>query len=138
MSSFGTLITKLQYVKCVAFHFGTPGTVTLILMPPSKSNTSTKPNCFTSHRTILPKWGVSPGRVTSTHNKRGCAILTKKVAPKNPGTYLKLRPKNPGTRNARLSVYMRKLTTQIRKSWISTPRFSFTYFIKGFYYLTFF
>ena len=40
--------------------------------------------------------------VTSTHNKRGCAILTKNVAPKNPGTYLKLRPKNPGTRNARL------------------------------------
>ena len=33
--------------------------------------------------------------VTSTHNKRGCAILTKKVTPKNPGTYLKLRPKNP-------------------------------------------
>ena len=36
------------------------------------------------------------GGVTSTHNKRGCAILTAKVAPKNPGTYLKLRPKNPG------------------------------------------
>ena len=82
------------------------------------------------------------------HNKRGCAILTTKVAPKNPGTYLKLRPKNPetylkerpknpGTRNARLSVYMRKLTTQIRKSLISTPHFSFAYFIKGFYYLTF-
>ena len=34
--------------------------------------------------------------VTSTHNKRVCAILTKKVAPKNPGTYLKLRSKNPG------------------------------------------
>ena len=32
--------------------------------------------------------------VTSTHNKWGCAILTKKVTPKNPGTYLKLRPKN--------------------------------------------
>ena len=27
--------------------------------------------------------------VTSTHNKRGCAILTIKVVPKNPGTYLK-------------------------------------------------
>ena len=99
------------------------------------------------------------GGVTSTHNKRGCAILTKEVAPKNPGTYLKLRPKNPGTylklrpkslgtdlklrpknpgtRNTRLSVYMRKLTTQIRKSLISTPHFSFTYFIKGFYYLAF-
>ena len=88
------------------------------------------------------------GGVTSTHNKWGCAILTKKVAPRNPGTYLKLRPKspktylklrpkNPGTRNARLSVCMRKLTTQIRKSLISTPRFSFTYFIRGFYYLTF-
>ena len=36
------------------------------------------------------------GGVTSTHNKRGCAIVTNKVAPKNPGTYLKLRPKNPG------------------------------------------
>ena len=76
-------------------------------------------------------------RLTSTHNKRGCAILTKKVAPKSLGTYLKLRPKNPGTWNAKLSHYMRKLTTQIRKSLISTPRFSFTYFIKGFYYLTF-
>ena len=32
-----------------------------------------------------------------SHNKQGCAILTKKVALKNPGTYLKLRPKNPGT-----------------------------------------
>ena len=84
------------------------------------------------------------GGVTSTHNKRRCPILTKKVAPKNPGTYLKLRsknpgtyqnltPKNPGTQNARLSFYMRKLTTQIRKSLVSTPRFSFTYFIKGFY-----
>ena len=37
------------------------------------------------------------GGVTSTHNKWGCAILTAKVAPKNPGTYLKLRPKNPET-----------------------------------------
>ena len=52
---------------------------------------------------------------TSTHNKRGCAILTKKVVPKNPGTYLKLRPKNLGTRNARLSFYVRKFTTQIRR-----------------------
>ena len=60
-----------------------------------------------------------------------------KLIPKNPETYLKLRPKNPGNRNATLSFYMRKLTTQIRKSLISTPRFSFTYFIKGFYYLTF-
>ena len=92
------------------------------------------------HKSILSK--------TSTLNKRGCAILTKKVAPKNPGTYLKLRPKNPepylklrpknpGTRNATLSFYMRKLTTQIRKSLITTPRFSFTYFVKGFYYFTF-
>ena len=91
---------------------------------------------------------ISGEGVTSTHNKRGCAILTKKVAPKipgtylelrpkNPGTYLKLRPKNPGTWNATLSSYMRKLTTQIRQFLIPTPRFSFTYFIKGFYYLTF-
>ena len=64
------------------------------------------------------------GGVTSTHNKRGCTILTKKVAPKNPGTYLKLRLKTPRTRNARLSFYMRKLATLI-----STLRFSFTYFI---------
>ena len=67
------------------------------------------------------------GGVTSTHNKRGYAILTAKVAPKireltlklrpkNPETYLKKRPKNEGIRNASLSVYMRKLTTQIRKS----------------------
>ena len=41
--------------------------------------------------------------LTSSHNKWGCAILIKKLIPKNPGTYLKLRPKNPGTRNARLS-----------------------------------
>ena len=27
---------------------------------------------------------TSGGGVTSTYNKRGCAILTKKVAPKNP------------------------------------------------------
>ena len=65
-------------------------------------------------------------------------VFTKKVVPKNPGNYLKLRPKNPGTRNARLSFYMRKLTTQIRKSLISTPHFSFTYFIKGFYYINFY
>ena len=75
--------------------------------------------------------------VTSTHNKQGCAILTKKVVPKNPGTYLKLRLKYPGSRNARLSFYLRKFTTQIRKSLISTPHLSFTYFIEGFYYLTF-
>ena len=42
------------------------------------------------------------GGLTSTHNKRGSAILTKNVVPKNPGNYLKLRPKNPGTRKARL------------------------------------
>ena len=57
----------------------------------------------------LNSWAHFIGRVlgglTSTHNKRGCAILTKKVVPKNPGNYLKLRPKNPGTRNARLSFY---------------------------------
>ena len=35
-----------------------------------------------------------PRGVTSTHNKQGCAILTAKVAPKNPGTYQKLRLKN--------------------------------------------
>ena len=39
--------------------------------------------------------GGGGGGVTSVHNKRGCAILTRK--------YLKLRPKNPGARNARLS-----------------------------------
>ena len=77
------------------------------------------------------------GGLTSTHNKQGCAILTKKVVPKNPGNYLKLRPKNPRTRNARLFFYMRKFTSQIRKSLISTPHLSFTYFVKGFYYLTF-
>ena len=70
---------------------------------------------------------ISGRRVTSSRNKWGCAILTKKVTPKNPGTCLKLRPKNPGIRNARLSVYMRKLTTQIRKPLISTPHFSFTF-----------
>ena len=58
--------------------------------------------------------GLMPRGVTSTRNKRGCAILTKKVVPQNPGTYLKLRTKNPGTPNARLSVYMRKLATQIK------------------------
>ena len=45
----------------------------------------------------LAGWSIKcsgGGGVTSTHNKRGCAILTKKVTPKNPGTYLKLRPKN--------------------------------------------
>ena len=47
--------------------------------------------------------GGGGGGVTSTHNKRGCAILTRKVVPKIPRTYLKLRPKNPGTPNARLS-----------------------------------
>ena len=49
------------------------------------------------HPAWLGGWGI-----TSAHNKRGCAILSKKVAPKNPGTYLKLRPKNPGTRNPTL------------------------------------
>ena len=77
------------------------------------------------------------GGVTSIHNKRRCAILTKKVATKNLGTYLKLRQKNPGTRNAKLSVYMRKLTTQIRKSLILTPHFSFTYFIYLFCFMMF-
>ena len=33
------------------------------------------------------------GGVTSTHNKQGCAILTWKVEPKNPVTYVKLTPK---------------------------------------------
>ena len=37
------------------------------------------------------------GGGSSINNKRGCAILTPKVVPKNPGTYLKLRPKNQGT-----------------------------------------
>ena len=46
--------------------------------------------------------GVGGGGVTSTYNKQGCAILTRKVVPKNPGTYLKLRPKKSGTRNTRL------------------------------------
>ena len=35
------------------------------------------------------------------------------------------------------SFYMRRFTTQIRKSLISTSHFSFTYFIKGFYYSNF-
>ena len=35
--------------------------------------------------------------------KRGCAILTRKLVPKNLGTYLKLAPKSPGTQNVRLS-----------------------------------
>ena len=60
--------------------------------------------------------------VTSIHNKRGCAIFTKKVV-----------PKNLGNRNARLSFYVRKFTTQTRKSLISTPHLSFIYFILGFY-----
>ena len=104
--------------------------------------------CPKCHRILQTIWLPPGGGGTSTHNKWGCAILTKKVVPKNlgtylklrpktPGTYLKLRPKNPGTQNARLSFYMRKHTTHIRKSLISTPHFSFTYFIKGFYYLTF-
>ena len=60
--------------------------------------------------------------LTSTHT---LAILTKKVV-----------PKNPGTGNARLSFYVRKFTTQMGRSFISTPHLSFTYFIKGFYHLT--
>ena len=67
----------------------------------------------------------------------GVCHFDQKVVHKNPGTHLKLRPKNPGIQNARLSFYMRKFTTEIRKSLISTPHLSFTYFIKGFYYLTF-
>ena len=43
----------------------------------------------------LPVMVDTLGGLTSTHNKRGCAILTKKVVPKNPATYLKLRLKNP-------------------------------------------
>ena len=87
---------------------------------------------------LLHRWAFfRGGGLTSTHNKSGCAILTRKVVPKNPGTYLKLRPKNPGTQNARLSFKVRKFTTQIRKSLISTPHLTLIYFIKGFYYLTF-
>ena len=62
---------------------------------------------------------------TSTHNKWGCAILTRIVVPKNLRTYLKLTFKNLGTQNARLSFWVRKSTFQI-----STPYPSFTYFIK--------
>ena len=43
------------------------------------------------------------GRATTTHNKWGCAILTRKVVPRNLRTYLKLTPKNLGTQNATLS-----------------------------------
>ena len=42
-------------------------------------------------RTLVTFWqgsacldGEHSGGITSTHNKQGCAILTKKVAPKNP------------------------------------------------------
>ena len=38
------------------------------------------------------------GGATSTNNKQGCAILTRKVVPKNLGTYLKLTPKNLETK----------------------------------------
>ena len=34
--------------------------------------------------------------VTSTHNKRGCAILTKKVAPQNPGNLPKIETQKSG------------------------------------------
>ena len=52
------------------------------------------------------------GPLPITNGGVPCAILTKKVVPKSPGSYLKLRPKNPGIRNARLSFYVRKFTTQ--------------------------
>ena len=81
-----------------------------------------------------------PRGVTSIHNKRGCATLTSKTVPKNPGTYQTLRPKNPGTyptlrpkspgtRSTSLSSRVRKLTTQIIESLISTPHLRFIYFI---------
>ena len=38
-------------------------TLTLILKPPSKSNTSSKPSCIASHRAILPKWRCISVRV---------------------------------------------------------------------------
>ena len=52
---------------------------------------------------VIPILGGGGAGGTSTHNKRGCAILTRKVVLKNLGTYLKLRPKNPRTQNTRLS-----------------------------------
>ena len=51
-----------------------------------------------------------------------------KVVPQNVGTYLKLTPKNLGTQNARLSFWVKKFTTQIKKSLISTPHLSFHLF----------
>ena len=50
--------------------------------------------------------GGGGGGVAPTHNKWGCAILTKIVVPKNPGTYLKLRPKKSGNLSARLSFLL--------------------------------
>ena len=50
------------------------------------------PSCHTLKQNESQSRGG--GGLTCTHNKRGCAILTRKVTPKNPGTYLKLRPKN--------------------------------------------
>ena len=41
----------------------------------------------------LMKYQLGGGPETSTHNKRGCAIFTRKVVAENPGTYLKLIPK---------------------------------------------
>ena len=82
------------------------------------------------NKTLSPCSFISGGGgVTSIHSKRGFAILTLKVVPKNPGTYLKLRPKNPGTRNTRLFFLVRKLTTQIRKSNDSTISLCFTMFV---------
>ena len=66
----------------------------------------------------------------------GVCHFDKKSSIKNLGTYLKLRPKNLGTQNARLSFFVRKFATQIRKSLISNPHLSFIYFIKGCYFLT--
>ena len=78
-------------------------------MPGQEGSCLSREKCLSLLAEVLKRCGSYSGGggvgggITSTHNKRGCAILTRKVVPKNPGTYLKLRPKNPGTRNARLS-----------------------------------
>ena len=54
---------------------------------------------MSSGKTCAPKsMALSRARgVTSIHNIRERAILTSKVVPKNPETYLEFSPKNPGT-----------------------------------------
>ena len=51
--------------------------------------------CFILYQGARYPRGGGGGGVTSTHNKRGCVILIRKVVPKSMGTYPKLRLKNP-------------------------------------------